>query len=102
MVKRLNSPNFDFKFFESRYLDICNNGYLKKIYEFNSSKNKYIQKPKNLEDLKPFLFSFYKTKTDEFMTSLAENYEFFKSNMASRNMIYKNMEEILKYSIKFW
>lgn len=102
MVKRMSTVNFDFSFFESRYLNICNQSYIKKIYLFNSEENNYVKNPKTLEDMKPFLFKFYKKKINEFMDILTEKYEYFKSNLASRTMIYKNMEEILQYSIRFW
>lgn len=102
MVKRMSTVTFDFSFFESRYLGICNNGYLKRIYEYNNKISKYVKKEQTLEELKPFLLKYYKKKTNEFMDILTEKYEYFRSNVASRAMIYKNMEEIIKYSMRFW
>lgn len=102
MLKRISSTNFDFKFFEARYLKICNDGYLKDIAFFNITKNKYSNNIYEMKDLVEPLLKFYKIKTNEFMDILADKYPYFKTNPASRTMIYKNMEDIMKYSMRFW
>lgn len=102
MLKRISTSDFDFRIFEARYLEICNNGYLKKIAEYNLTPNKYVKEQYKLEDIKDFLLKFYKITTNTFMDSLSEKYKYFKINTASRAMIYKNMEEIVRYSMRFW
>lgn len=102
MLKRISEPNFKFNFFESRYLSICNDGFLKKIWYFNKTKNKYVLEDFSEEELRNFLFKYYKKTIDEFIDNLSEKYLYFKSNPASKTMIYKNMEDITKYSMKFW
>lgn len=102
MKKRMSTSNFDFSFFEKRYLELCNNGFIKKIYDYNKSKNKYINNVYSNEEIKNFILKYYKFKINEFLDILTEKYEYFRINVASRTMIYQNMEEIVRYVIKFW
>lgn len=99
---RASSAHYSFDQFEARYLKICNEGYIRKIMNYNLNSENLYSHGYTLEEQKEFLLRFFEHTTTDLIEQISDSYEYFKGNFASKKMLFENMKRTLEYAMKFW
>lgn len=99
---RSTSVDYNFEMFEERYLKTCNEGYIRKILRYNKNKNNLFSQGLSFSEQKDFLLKFFEITETKLIESIADSYEYFKGNFASKRTLIENMRRVLEYAMKFW
>lgn len=95
--------NFDYRYFEADYIEICNNSFSKENYLLNSSKMYPIKKVKSFDEQAPYILQSYEAVIVGIINSLiAEKYKRFQHEQKFLTSLLSDMKNTLSITMTSW
>lgn len=95
--------NFDYRYLEAEYIEICNNSFAKENYILNKSTTYPIKKSKNLEEQSTYILQSYEAVIVGMINSLInEKYRRFQNDQRFLTGLISDMKNTLSITMSLW